>query len=83
MELEEPITIAYGITWKYEDPFQEPKLVQLDKTLHKWFTQMCSEGKFVTGPMIIEKAECFYDEKKITDKCTSSEGSNKQLPVTT
>jgi hypothetical protein len=41
---------------------------------------MCSEGKAMTEPMIIEKAKCFYDEKKITDKCTFSE-SNKTLPV--
>jgi hypothetical protein len=44
---------------------------------------MNSEGKPMTGPMIIEKAESFYDEMKITDKCTHPEGSNKKLPVRT
>ena len=30
------------------------------------------------GTIIIGKAKSFYDEMKITDKCTFSEGSNKQ-----
>jgi hypothetical protein len=38
---------------------------------------MCSEGKPITGPMIIEKSKSFYDEILITDKCTFSEGRNK------
>ena len=29
--------------------------------------------------MIIETAESFYDEMKMTDKCTFSEGSNKKI----
>jgi hypothetical protein len=53
---------------------KQPKLAQLDKVLYTWFTTMRSEGKPVTGPMIIEKAKSFYDEMKITDKCTFSEG---------
>jgi hypothetical protein len=32
----------------------------------------------VTGALVIGKAKSFYDEMKITDKCTFSEGSNKQ-----
>jgi hypothetical protein len=36
-----------------------------------------------TGLMIIEKAKSLYDEMKVTDKCTLSEGSNKNLPVRT
>jgi len=36
---------------------KEPKLVQLDELLYKWFTAVHSEGKPVTGPMIIEKAD--------------------------
>jgi hypothetical protein len=35
---------------------KEPKLVQLDKVLYKWFTAMCSTGKPITGP-ITEKAK--------------------------
>jgi hypothetical protein len=31
----------------------------------------------VTGPMIIKKAMSFYDEMKITNKCTFSEGNKK------
>jgi len=30
------------------------------------------------GTIIIGKAKSFYDEMKIADKCTFSEGSNKQ-----
>ena len=35
---------------------------------------MHSEGKQVTGPEIVEKTKSFYDELKITDKCTFYEG---------
>jgi hypothetical protein len=48
--------IIYGI-WNCEGPFEQPKLAQTDKVLHKWFTAMHSEGKPVTGLMIIEKAK--------------------------
>jgi hypothetical protein len=44
---------------------------------------MCSEGKPVTGPMMIEKANYFYDETNITDKYTFSVGNSKKLPVRT
>jgi hypothetical protein len=37
----------------------------------------------MTGPMIIEAAKSFYDEMKITEKCTIPERSNKKLPVRT
>jgi hypothetical protein len=57
---------------------KEPKLVQLDQVLHKWFTAMCSEGKPMIGPMIIEKTKLFYDQIRIADLCTISEGSNRK-----
>jgi len=53
---------------------KQPKLAQLDKVLYRWFTTMRSEGKPVTGPMIIEKAKSLYDEMKVSEKCTFSEG---------
>jgi len=37
----------------------KPKLEQLNKELYKWFTAMCSEGKPVTRPMVIEKSYLF------------------------
>jgi hypothetical protein len=37
----------------------------------------------MTGPVIIEKAKCCYDEMKITDRWPFFEGSNKKLPVRT
>jgi hypothetical protein len=42
------------------------------------------EEKPMTGSLIIEKAKFFYDEMKITDKCTFYDGwlqSNKKSPV--
>jgi len=36
---------------------KQPKLAQLDKVFHKLFTAMHSQGKPVTGLMIIEKAK--------------------------
>jgi hypothetical protein len=35
---------------------------------------MHPEGKLLTGPVIVEKTKSFYDEIKITDKCTFYEG---------
>jgi len=37
----------------------------------------------VTGPVIIEKGKCCYDEMKITGRSTFYEHSNKKLPVRT
>jgi len=39
-----------------QERLKEPKLVQLDKVLYKWFTAMHSKGKPVTGYTIIAKA---------------------------
>jgi hypothetical protein len=52
--------------------------VQLGKVLFKWLAAVCSDGKPVTALMIIEKCKSFYDEIKITDKCTFSVDSNKK-----
>jgi hypothetical protein len=57
----------------WQQTLKEPKSALLDKA-YKWFTTTCSKGKPVTGPVVIEKAKCSYDEMKITDKCTSSYG---------
>jgi hypothetical protein len=35
---------------------------------------MCSEGKPVTGPMIVDIVKSLYDEIKMTDICTFSVG---------
>lgn len=40
--------------------------MQLDKVL-------CSEGKLMTKPVVIEKAKGFYDKTKISDKCSFSD----------
>jgi len=42
------------------------------------FTAVPTKGKAMTWPMLIGKAKSFYDEIKITDKCTFSEGSNNK-----
>jgi len=44
---------------------------------------MPSEGKLVSGSMITEKANYFYDEIKITGNCIFSEGCNKKRHVRT
>jgi hypothetical protein len=48
--------------------------------LYKRFVVMHCSGKSVTGLVIIEKPKDFCDEMKITDKCTFSEGSQKNQP---
>ena len=54
---------------------KQPKLLQLDMVLCKWFTAFRSTGKPVIGSVLIGKATSFHDEIKITDKwCTSPEG---------
>jgi hypothetical protein len=54
-----------------QQTLKEPKFTQLNKLLYQWLTAVRSEGKPMTGPMIIGKAKSFYGEMKITDKCTS------------
>jgi hypothetical protein len=44
------------------------------KDLSKWFMAMHSKGKPANGFVIIGKAKSFYDEMKITGKCTFYEG---------
>jgi hypothetical protein len=53
---------------------KQPKSVQLDKVLLKWFTATHSEGKSMAGTIIIKKAKCFCDKMKIADKYTFSDG---------
>jgi hypothetical protein len=53
---------------------KQSKLVHLHRVLYKWCTAMRSKGKHMTVPMIIEERYVFYDEIKITDLCTFSEG---------
>jgi hypothetical protein len=51
---------------------KEPKLAHLDKVCK--FTAMRSKGKPTTGPIVMEKVKCFYDEIKVTDKCKFCNG---------
>jgi hypothetical protein len=37
-------------------------------------TAIHAEGKPTNGPVVIDKAKCFYDEMKITNKCAFSGG---------
>jgi hypothetical protein len=43
---------------------KEPELAKLDQALQKLLTAMRSEGKSVTGPMIIGKAVSFIIRQK-------------------
>jgi hypothetical protein len=58
---------------------KQPKLTQLDKVLYKWFTAMCSEGKPMTGPKIIEKGKCCHDEMIIVASAHSQRAGCKIL----
>jgi hypothetical protein len=49
---------------------------------YKWFTAVCSVGKPVTGPLIIEKAKLMYDEMKVTDSAHSLMAGYKSLKNT-
>jgi len=51
---------------------KQPKLVQLDKVLLKWFTVAHSEGKSMAGITMIGNSFC--DKMKITDKYTFFDG---------
>lgn len=44
---------------------------------------MCSKGRLMIGPVIIEKTTSFYDKMRVTDKYTFCGGSNKKFPVRT
>jgi hypothetical protein len=57
---------------KAKHTLKKPELVQLDKVLHKWFTAVCSKGKHMIGPMIIEEAKYFCNAINVPDKCTFS-----------
>ena len=61
---------------------KQPKLAQLDKVFHKLFTAMHSQGKPVTGLMIIEKAKFIMMKwKELTS--AHSLRAEKKIPVRT
>lgn len=54
---------------------KRPKLEQLDSVLFKWFSAVRSEGKPVTGPMIVEKAKKFGQDLGVAEsECNYSDG---------
>jgi hypothetical protein len=55
-----------------QQPLKQHKIAQVDKVLCKWWTEMCSEGNPIIGPVILvnEEAKSFYDEMKIRGMCT-------------
>jgi hypothetical protein len=42
--------------------------------MYKWLTEVHFEGIPMTGPMVIKRAESFYDEVGNNCKCAFSEG---------
>uniref|UniRef100_K7FJQ6 HTH CENPB-type domain-containing protein n=1 Tax=Pelodiscus sinensis TaxID=13735 RepID=K7FJQ6_PELSI len=52
---------------------KKPKMAQLDVALF-WFSAKSSEGKSITGPVLIEKAKQFHSEMNISESCVFSEG---------
>jgi hypothetical protein len=58
-------------SFKLDDDTPEILVIgQLDTVLCKWLTGVNFEGLPVMKLAIIERAKTFYDEMKITDKCT-------------
>lgn len=54
---------------------KKPKLEQLDSVLYKWFSAVRSEGKPVTGPMVIEKAKKLGQDLGVAEsECNFSDG---------
>lgn len=54
---------------------KKPKLHQLDEILYNWFCSKRSEGKPVTGPMLMEKGKQFRDELNLPEtECVFSDG---------
>lgn len=70
--------VAQSVTSKSIDTRQtlkKPKLDQLDSVLYTWFSVKRSEGKPVTGPMLIEKAKQFQREMNLpVGDCVFSDG---------
>ena len=50
------------------------KLDELDKALFIWFSARRSEGKPLTGPLVIEKAKKFHGDLNIQEPCSFSLG---------
>jgi len=69
--------IVNDLKWQ---TLKKPELVQMDKVLYRRFTSMRSKGTAVTGPIMFEKTQNFYDKitSKITDKWTFFESSKKK-----
>lgn len=53
---------------------KKPKLVELDEVLYKWFKVRRSEGKPVSGSMLIEQAKMFYQQMNIMEPCAFPDG---------
>lgn len=54
---------------------KKPKLDQLDNALYTWFSAKRSEGKPITGPMVIEKAKQFSSDLNVKEgDCKFSRG---------
>ncbi len=53
---------------------KQPKFSELDKALYLWFSAKRSEGKPITGPMIIEKAKLMKEELGLEGTCNYSDG---------
>lgn len=50
------------------------RMVELDRAVYQWFKQKRAEGLPISGPMISEKALWFYEELKIDEPFSASQG---------
>jgi hypothetical protein len=51
-----------------------PNNIDLNKVVHKWFCQRRREGIPTLGPMLMEKANSYYEELEIEGDCDYSTG---------
>jgi len=85
---EGPITITYSIKWNCERPYHakhigKAQISAIRQGVLKLVYITVSEGKPVTGPLMIQKAKSFHNKMKTTDKRIFCDGSNTKLLVRT
>uniref|UniRef100_A0A0B7B047 HTH CENPB-type domain-containing protein n=1 Tax=Arion vulgaris TaxID=1028688 RepID=A0A0B7B047_9EUPU len=51
-----------------------PKMKVLDQALYEWFLLKRSEGGYISGPMLQEKAREFHEKMNIEGQCSFSSG---------
>ncbi|XP_063238495.1 jerky protein homolog [Bacillus rossius redtenbacheri] len=75
---------AQGLTPKNTESrhtLKKPRLEILDSAVFAWFSAKLSQGKTVTGPMIIEKAKQLHRDMNMGSSCVFSDGWLKKFKI--